>query len=82
MSFDVLLEILGALERLATEVAFVRLQRYVNTNMRSDVISFDCSGTAVAPLAGQIQVVGAFATNVTFTNMVLVENQRVNQKTD
>jgi hypothetical protein len=39
------------------------------------VIPLDCSGAAVAPLAGQVQVVGTFATNVTLTDMVLEENQ-------
>jgi hypothetical protein len=73
VSFDVLLQILWTLECLATKVAFVRLQRHVNTNVRSDVVSLDRGGAAIAPLAGQVQVVGALATNVTLTDVILYE---------
>ena len=73
MSLDVFLQILRALERLAAEVALVRLQRHVNTDVRSDVVSLDRRGAAVAPLAGQVQVVGALATNVTLTDVILNE---------
>jgi hypothetical protein len=71
VSFDVLLEILRAFERLATEVALMRLQGHMDTDVRSDVVPLYCSGAAVAPLAGQVQIVGALATNVTLTNVVL-----------
>jgi hypothetical protein len=73
VSLHVLLQILRTLECLAAEVALMRLQRNVNTNVRSNVISLDCGGAAVAPLAGQVQVVGALAANVTLTNVVLHE---------
>jgi hypothetical protein len=43
----------------------------MDTNVRSNVISLDCGGAAVAPLAGQVQVVGALTTNVTLTNVIL-----------
>jgi hypothetical protein len=68
---DMLFEILGTLERLAAEVAFVRLQRNMNTNVRSNVITLDRGGTAVAPLTGQVQIVGALAANVTFTDVIV-----------
>lgn len=71
MSLDVLLQILRALESLATEVALMWLQGHVNTDVRSNVITLDRGGAAVAPLAGQVQVVGALATNMTFTDVVL-----------
>ena len=71
MSLDVLLQILGSLECLTTEVAFVRLQGHVNTNVRCDVITLDSGGTAVTPLASKIQVVRALAPNMALTNMVL-----------
>jgi hypothetical protein len=71
VSFDVLLEILGAFERLSAKVALVRLQGHVDTDVRSDVVPLDCSGAAVAPLAGQVQVVGAFTANMTFTDVIL-----------
>lgn len=72
VGLDVLLEILGTLERLATEIAFVRLQRDVNADVRSDVITLDGGGTAVTPLAGQVKVVGALAPHVTLTDVILL----------
>jgi HAMP domain-containing protein len=71
VSLDVLLEILGALERLATEVALMRLQRHVNADVRSNVITLDGGSAAVTPLARQIQVVGALAPNVAFAYVIL-----------
>ena len=71
VGLDVLLEILGTLESLATEVAFVRLQRNMHTNVRRDVITLDSGSTAVAPLASKIQVVGALAPNMALTDVVL-----------
>jgi hypothetical protein len=71
MGLDVLLEILGPFECFATEVALVRLQRYVNTNVRSDVVTFHSSRAAVTPLTSQVQVVGTLAANMTLTDMVL-----------
>lgn len=73
MSLDVLLKILGALEGLATEVALVRLQRHVNTNVRGDVVTLHSRCSAVTPLAGQVEVVGALATNMALTDVVLVD---------
>lgn len=75
MSLDVLLEILGALEGLAAEVALVWLQGHVNTDVRGDVVTLDGCCAAVAPLARQVEVVGALAANVTLTNVVLVDGQ-------
>ena len=71
MGLNVLLEILGPFECFAAEVALVRLQRYVNTNVRSDVVTFHSSRAAVAPLTSQVQVVGTLAANMTLTDMVL-----------
>jgi hypothetical protein len=70
---DVLLQILGSLESLTAEVALVRLQGNVNTNVRRDVVTLYSSGAAVAPLAGQVEVVGALTTNMALTNVVLVD---------
>lgn len=42
----VLLEILGTLEGLATEVTFVRLQWDMDTDVRGDVITLDGGGSA------------------------------------
>ena len=71
VGLDVLLQILRALESFAAEVALMRLQWHVNTDVRSNVITLDRGGAAVAPLAGQVQVVGALAANMTFTNVIL-----------
>jgi hypothetical protein len=71
MGLDVLLEILGTLERLSTEVALVRLQGNMHPNVRGDVVALDRCGTARVPLTCQIEVVGALPANVPLTNVVL-----------
>ena len=71
MGFDVLLQILRTLEGLATEVTFVRLQRDMDTDVRSNVVTLDGSSTAGCPLARQVEVVGALATNMLVTDMFL-----------
>lgn len=71
VSLHVLLQILGSLESLAAEVALMRLQWDMDADVRSDVISLDSGGTAVAPLAGQVQVVGALTTNMALANVIL-----------
>jgi hypothetical protein len=73
MSLDMLLQVLGTLERLATELALVRLERNVNTDVRGDVVSLDCSSSARVPLASQVEVVCALTANMTLTD-VLVES--------
>jgi hypothetical protein len=71
-----LLEILRALESLSAEFALVWLQGNVHANMRGDVIALDCSGAALAPGAGQVEVVGRLATDVALAN-VLLDNASV-----
>lgn len=66
-----LLEILRALECFATEVALVWLQGDVNADMRCDVVALDSCSAACAPLTGQVEVVGALASDVTLAYMVL-----------
>ena len=51
---DVHLQILGTRESLTTEVALVRLQRDVNTNVRRDMVTLYSRSTTVAPLASQV----------------------------
>lgn len=70
-----LLQVLRALECLATEVAFVRFQRYVNTDVRGDVIALDGGGPTIAPLTGEVQIVCALATDVALADMILDENE-------
>ncbi len=71
MCLDVFLEILRTLERLAAKVAAMGLQRDVNTNVGGDVIAFDDLNAAGAPCALQIEVVGALATDVVLTHVIL-----------
>lgn len=66
-----LLQVLGSLEGLATEVAFVRLQGDMHADMRCDMVTLDRRRIASAPLASQVQVVGALAANMTLTDVFL-----------
>lgn len=70
---DVLLQVLRPLESLATKVTLVRLQRDVNANVRSDVVTLDGGGSALIPTAGQVQVVGALTADMLVTDVVLRE---------
>lgn len=72
VGLDMLLEILGTLERLSAEVALVWLQRDVHTNVRGDVVALHRCGAARVPLASQVEVVGALPSNVPLTDVVLV----------
>ena len=71
MGLDMLLEILRPLEGLTTKLASMRLQWYVDTDVRGDVITLYDSDTTITPCASQVKVVGALATNVSFADMVL-----------
>jgi hypothetical protein len=68
---DMLLQILRALEGLAAELALMRLERNVNADVRSDVVTLDSGGAARVPLAGEVEVVGALAANVALTDVLL-----------
>ena len=71
MGLDMLLEILRALESLATELALMWLQRDVDADVARDVIALDGSGTALTPRAGEIEVVGGLAADMTFADVIL-----------
>lgn len=71
MGFDVLLQILRPFESLATEIALVRLQRHMHADVRGDVVSLDCRCATVSPLAGEVQVVGRLATNMSLADVFL-----------
>jgi hypothetical protein len=77
MGLDVLLQILRALECLATEVALVWLQGDMDANVGGDVVALDGGGVAVAPLASQVQVVGAFATDMALADVFLYDSHMV-----
>jgi hypothetical protein len=68
-----LLQILWALERLAAEVALVRLEGDVNADGRGDVVALDGGRSARAPLACQVEVVGALTPDMAFADVVLAE---------
>jgi hypothetical protein len=69
-----LLQILGALEGLSTEVALVGLQGNMDADVGSDVVSLDRGGAAGVPTTSQIQVVGALTSDMLLTDMVLDES--------
>lgn len=71
MGLDMLLEILRTFKSFAAEIAFMRLQWHVDSNVRGDVVSLNCRGAAISPLAGEVEVVGALSPNMALANMVL-----------
>lgn len=66
-----LLQVLGALERLATELALVRLEGNMNSDMRSNMVALHSSGATRVPVACEIQIVCALTTNMALTDVVL-----------
>lgn len=68
-----LLKVLRALERLATDIAIVRLERGVNSDVRSDVVTLGTADITSIPFASQAEVVRGLATDVIITQM-LVDN--------
>lgn len=72
MSFHMLLQILGTLESLAAELATMRFQGNVDSNVRSDMIAFNHLNAAVRPRALQVEIISAFAANM-FVAYVILE---------
>jgi len=71
MSLDMFLQILGALKGLSTEIALMRLERHMHTNVRGDVVALDSGSIARPPLASQVQVIGTLATDMALANVFL-----------
>lgn len=71
MGLDMLLQVLRTLERLAAELTLVRLERNMDTDVRGDVVSLDRGSSARVPLASQVEVVCALATNMALANMLV-----------
>lgn len=71
MSLDMLLQILRSFERFTTELAFVRLQGDMDSDMRGYVIAFDGRCPACTPLASEVEVICALATNMTLADVIL-----------
>jgi hypothetical protein len=69
MGLDMFLQVLRTLEGLTTEVTFVRLQWNVNSDVRSNMVTFHGGGAALIPATCEIEVVGALATNVLLANV-------------
>ena len=69
-----LLEILRALEGLATKLAFVRLQGNMDTDVRGDVVTLDGAGAALAPSAGQVEIVSRLAADMALAHMLLLDS--------
>jgi hypothetical protein len=66
-----LLQILGTLESLCANVATMRLQWDVDTDVRGDVIAFDGRSIARTPSTGEIEVVGRLSSNMALADMVI-----------
>lgn len=60
----VLFQILRTFECFPTGFAFVRLQRYVYSDMRSDVITLDVSDAACLPVARKAEVICRLSTDM------------------
>jgi hypothetical protein len=66
-----LLQVLRTLEGLATETALVRFEGDMDSDVRGDMITFDGAGVASFPATDEIQVIGALASDMSFTEMFL-----------
>lgn len=71
MRLDVLLQVLGTLEGLAAELALVRLERDMDSDMRGNVVTLDGGGAARVPLACEAQVVCALAADMAVADVLL-----------
>lgn len=49
----------------------MRLQRHMDADVRGDMVAFDRGRATRAPLASEIQIVGALAADMTLANMFL-----------
>ena len=74
MGLDVFLEILGTLESLATELAFVRFQGNMYSNVGGDVVALDSRGPALTPSAGEVQVVSGLAADMSLADVLLPDH--------
>jgi hypothetical protein len=68
---DMLLQVLGTLECLPTDFAFMRLQWDMHADVRRDVIALYRRSRAIAPVAFELEVVGALAPNMLLADVIL-----------
>lgn len=73
---DMLLQILRSLECLLTKFTLVWLEWNVDSNMRGNMISLDCSGPAGPPSARQTQIVSTFAPDMNIAQVVLRKSRQ------
>lgn len=66
-----LFQILWTLERFATQVTLMRLQGYVNTDVRGDMVAFDRGRSTRAPLASEVEVVSTLAAYMALADVFL-----------
>ena len=66
-----LLQILRPLEGLAAKVAPMWFQRYVNADVRRDVVAFHNGDATSTPGTSEVKVIGTFTTDVALTNVFL-----------
>ena len=74
MCFYMFFKVLRPFEGLATKLASVRLQGDMDTNVRCDMISLHDLNAAAPPRTSQVEVVGAFATDVHLAHMFLADD--------
>lgn len=72
MSLHMFLEILRTFETLAAEVAGVRFERDMDSDVTCDMVSLNSLGVAASPGAGQTEIICRFATNVFLAQMILI----------
>jgi hypothetical protein len=72
MDLDMFLKVLWAFEGLATDIAFVRLEWDVDSNVRGNMVTLNSRGAAATPLTGQIEVIGGCAADVALADMSLM----------
>lgn len=70
-----LLQILGALKRLATKITSVRFQGYMDPNVGRNVVPLDHRNVTVRPPTLEVQIIGALAPNMALANVVLQDHQ-------
>lgn len=71
MNFLVLFKILGALERFLAYLAYMRLQRSVDSKMACDVITFGTGGSTVLPFASETKIICALSADMVVAEMII-----------
>lgn len=71
MGLDVLLQVLRTLKGLSTEITFVWLERDVDSNVGSDMVTLDSGGTARVPTTSEVQIVGALSSDMLLADVLL-----------